>query len=214
MFILDDVLKTISKEPRGWSGTFEWGGHKWGVRFSQWQANDAPMTQWALILTQQSGFREGICVICVARVCSRSCHTNVAYPPLGPPRPLRSARVENHALYRVFFWGFIGAKNWTQTFFFANFSGTPGISRQNPGISRQKMFDFPGFEGHVELFGPHPFTWKTPTPPENIRTQKFGFVLFFRAWTKFMPYAPILLGMGVVFIVHSSILGGGQTCNN
>ena len=24
--------------------------------------------------------------------------------------------------------------------------------------------------------------WKTPAPPENIRTQKFGFVLFFRAW--------------------------------
>ena len=27
-----------------------------------------------------------------------------------------------------------------------------------------------GFEGHTELFGPHPFTWKIPTPPENIRT--------------------------------------------
>ena len=46
-----------------------------------------------------------------------------------------------------------------------------------------KKFDFPGFEGHTELFGPHPFTWKAPTPPENIRTQKFGFVLFFRAWS-------------------------------
>ena len=44
-----------------------------------------------------------------------------------------------------------------------------------------KKFDFPGFEGHTEPFGPHPFKWKTPTPPENIRTQKFGFVLFFRA---------------------------------
>ena len=43
-----------------------------------------------------------------------------------------------------------------------------------------KKFDFPGFEGHPELFGPHPFTWKTPTSPENIRTPKFGFVLFFR----------------------------------
>ena len=31
-----------------------------------------------------------------------------------------------------------------------------------------------GFEGHTELFDPHPFTWKTPTPPENIRTRKFG----------------------------------------
>ena len=41
-----------------------------------------------------------------------------------------------------------------------------------------------GFEGHTELFGPHPFTRKTPTPPEDIRTQKFGFVLLFFAWSK------------------------------
>ena len=62
-----------------------------------------------------------------------------------------------------------------QNFFFSNFSGTPGISRQNPGI-------FPGFEGRTELFGPHPFVWKTPTPPENIRAQKFRFGFGFRAW--------------------------------
>ena len=36
--------------------------------------------------------------------------------------------------------------------FFPNFSGTT------------KKFGFPGFEGHTELLGPHPFTWKTPTP--------------------------------------------------
>ena len=44
-----------------------------------------------------------------------------------------------------------------------------------------KKFDFPGFEGHTELFGPHPFMWKTPTPPENIRAQKFRFGFLFRA---------------------------------
>ena len=44
-----------------------------------------------------------------------------------------------------------------------------------------KKFDFPGFEGHTEFFGPHPFTWKTPTQTENIRTQKFGFGFRFRA---------------------------------
>ena len=65
--------------------------------------------------------------------------------------------------------------------FFSNFSGTPGISRQNSGGLPPKEFDFPGFEGRTELFGPSPFMCKTPTPPENIRTQKFGFVLFFRA---------------------------------
>ena len=40
---------------------------------------------------KQSGLRAGMCVICVARVCARSCHTNVAYPPFRSP-PLRSAR--------------------------------------------------------------------------------------------------------------------------
>ena len=69
--------------------------------------------------------------------------------------------------------------------FFSNFSGAPGISRQNPGISRQKVW-YPWVskesEGHTELFGPHPFTWKTPTPAEDIRTKKFGFGFLFLAW--------------------------------
>ena len=66
-------------------------------------------------------------------------------------------------------------------FFFSNFSGA---SRDIPAKSRDiplKKFDFPGFEGHTELFGPHPFMWKTPTPPENIRAQKFRFGFLFRA---------------------------------
>ena len=58
-----------------------------------------------------------------------------------------------------------------------------GRSRDIPAKSRDippKKFDFPGFEGRIELFGPHPFTWKTPTPLENIRTKKFGFGFLFR----------------------------------
>ena len=35
------------------------------------------------------------------------------------------------------------------------------------------------FEGHAKLLRPHPFMQKTPTPPKNARTQKFGFVLLF-----------------------------------
>ena len=58
----------------------------------------------------------------------------------------------------------------------------PAKSRAIP----PKKFDFSGFEGHTELFGPHPFTWKTPTPPENIRTQKFGFGFLF-----FVPDGPL-----------------------
>ena len=64
-------------------------------------------------------------------------------------------------------------------FFFSNFSGNSEISRQNPGISRPKSLISLGFEGRIELFGPHPFTWKTPTPPENIWTQKFGLGFLF-----------------------------------
>ena len=60
---------------------------------------------------------------------------------------------------------------------FGRFRDIPAKSRDIP----PKKFDSLGFEGHTELFGPHPFTWKTPTPPENIRTQKFRFGFFFRA---------------------------------
>ena len=61
---------------------------------------------------------------------------------------------------------------------FGRFRDIPAKSRDIP----PKKFDSLGFEGHTELFGPHPFTWKTPTPPENIRTQKFRFGFFSRAW--------------------------------
>ena len=57
-----------------------------------------------------------------------------------------------------------------------------GVRRDIPAKSwdiPSLKFGFSLFEGHAELFGPHPFTSKTPTPPENIRTQNFGFVLFF-----------------------------------
>ena len=72
----------------------------------------------------------------------------------------------------------IGDENRTLTFFLKLF----GHRRDIPAKSRDipaKKFDFPGFEGHTELFGPHPSTWKTPTPPENIQTQKFRFGFLF-----------------------------------
>ena len=58
-----------------------------------------------------------------------------------------------------------GAKNWTH-FFPSNFSGTPVISRPKFQDIPPKSLVFLGFEGDTEFFGPHPFTWKTPTPPE------------------------------------------------
>ena len=63
-------------------------------------------------------------------------------------------------------------------FFFLKLTGASGISWQ-------KFWDVPpnslvslGFEVHTELFG-HPFTWKTPYPPEDIRTKRSGLGSFF-----------------------------------
>ena len=65
------------------------------------------------------------------------------------------------------------------THFFLKLFGRP---RDIPAKFRDippKKFDFPGFEGHTELFGPHPFTWKTPTPPEIIGPKSLGVCSFF-----------------------------------
>ena len=77
-----------------------------------------------------------------------------------------------------------GGRELNTNFFFSNFRAPLGYPGKLPGYPATRKFDFPGFEAHTKLFGPHPFTWKTPTPPENIRTQKFGFVLFFPWWEK------------------------------
>ena len=68
----------------------------------------------------------------------------------------------------------IGNENRRQAFLFSNFLGASGISRQNPGISRQKSLvslvsrDIPNFSA------PTPSRGKPPPPPEDIRTKKFG----------------------------------------
>ena len=78
------------------------------------------------------------------------------------------------------FWPLNMGRALNTTFFFFNFSGTSRQeSRQK---SRQKVLVFLGSEGHTELFGPHPFTWKTRTPPEDIQTKKFGFGFLFLPW--------------------------------
>ena len=56
-----------------------------------------------------------------------------------------------------------GQKLNTNLFFLKLF----GRRRDIPAKSRDiplKKFDFPGLEGHTELFGPHPLKWKAPTP--------------------------------------------------
>ena len=65
-------------------------------------------------------------------------------------------------------------------FFCKNFLNTargPGHPGQNPGTSQIPPFETQGrktFEGGHEVFGHHPFPWKTPTPPDGLRTQKIN----------------------------------------
>ena len=52
----------------------------------------------------------------------------------------------------------------------------PGHPTKNPGISLQKVWS-----SWVSRDIPNPFTWKTPTPAEDIRTKKFEFGFLFLA---------------------------------
>ena len=70
-----------------------------------------------------------------------------------------------------------------------NVFGTNFLNTQGSGTSRQNSWDIPdstlrnsrktNFEGGHELFGHHPFGWKTPTPPGGLRTQKVNLCALF-----------------------------------
>ena len=70
-------------------------------------------------------------------------------------------------------------------FFGINFLNTPrgpGHPGKIPGTSQIPLFETQGrqtFEGEHELFGHHPFAWKTPTPPGGLRTQKVNLCALF-----------------------------------
>ena len=56
--------------------------------------------------------------------------------------------------------------------FFLKLFGRPrDIPAKFPGYPAKK-FGFPGFRRTYRAFWPHPLTWKTPTPPEDIWTKK------------------------------------------
>ena len=63
----------------------------------------------------------------------------------------------------------------------------PGHPCKIPGTSQIPLFKLQGrqtSEGGRELCDPHPFGWKTPSPPGALRTQKeLIFVLLFRRRT-------------------------------
>ena len=70
-------------------------------------------------------------------------------------------------------------------FFCTNFLNTPrgpGNPGKIPGTSQIPLIETQGrqtFEGGHELFGHHPFAWKTPTPPGGLRTQKVNLCALF-----------------------------------
>ena len=74
--------------------------------------------------------------------------------------------------------GFYRERKMRTKFFCTNFSNTPrapGHPGKTPGTSQIPLFETrgrPTFEGGHELFDPHPFAWKTPTPPGGLQTQK------------------------------------------
>ena len=72
-------------------------------------------------------------------------------------------------------WFCVGYENRTQIFFRKLFGQPQDIPAKIPGYPAKK-FGFPGFRRTYRAlnFGPHPFPWKTPTPPKDIRTKKFG----------------------------------------
>ena len=60
----------------------------------------------------------------------------------------------------------------------------PGHPAKIPGTSQVPSLETQGrqtFEGGHELFDPHPFAWKTPTPPDGLRTQKVDLCALFLA---------------------------------
>ena len=65
---------------------------------------------------------------------------------------------------------------------FLNIARGPGHPGKIPGTSRIPLFETQGrqsFEGGHEVFGHHPFAWKTPTPPGGLRTQKLNLCALF-----------------------------------
>ena len=71
--------------------------------------------------------------------------------------------------------------------FCTNFLNTPrgpGHPGKIPGTSQIPLLETQGrqtFEGGHELFGHHPFTWKTTTLPGGLRTEKVHLCALFLA---------------------------------
>ena len=65
---------------------------------------------------------------------------------------------------------------------FLSTTRSPGHPGKIPGTSQIPLSETQGrqtFEGEHEVFGHHPFAWKTQTPPGGLRTQKVNLCALF-----------------------------------
>ena len=79
--------------------------------------------------------------------------------------------------------GWLGVKNWTHIYFSLTFRVPRDIPPKIPGYPAQEI-GFPAFRGTYRTFWP--FTWKTPAPPEDIRTKRSGLGSFIHCTRKTM----------------------------
>ena len=100
-------------------------------------------------------------------------------------------------------------------FFCTNFLNTargPGHPSKIPGTSRIPLFETQGrqsFEGGHEVFGHHPFAWKTPTPLGGLRTQKLNLCALFSCLRNINHFEGSFLASKLV----KKILLGCKQCN-
>ena len=77
---------------------------------------------------------------------------------------------------------------------FLNIARGAGHPGKIPGTSRIPLFETQGrqsFQGGHEVFGHHPFAWKTPTPPGGLRTQKLNLCALFSCLNSDWKLMPI-----------------------
>ena len=108
-----------------------------------------------------------------ARACSCSCARS---PPQHALFPQFKAKICLKGRQKTRPWPQTRTLNRGQTlntnFLFSNFSGTPGISQQNPGISRPKKVWFPWFRGTYRTFWPPPLHVEDPHPTRKYPDTK------------------------------------------
>ena len=71
----------------------------------------------------------------------------------------------------------LGAKYLAQFFVLKLLGHCQDIPSKSRDVPSKKL-NFHGFEAHADSFGPHPFTWKTPTSPEKSDSKIWVYALF------------------------------------